>query len=332
MALAPTPPTAAGGALTTAGRLQQVGVLLRTGRVRDAAGVLAVLAAAPPTATGERATLLAARVEVLLGRGDLTTAATLVGPLLDLVTVPGPSGQAAAAVAHHALGDLAAAAGDLDSSVEHLTRAGALAPDADPEQLPWRASQALALARARRPQEAARQARAHLRVGRAAGSAYAVAQGLRALATVSTTGEGRLLLEEARETLAGGPAARLSAQVDTDLAGLLVLSGEGSSPRVVRLLRAAETYAADQGLWPLRQRARRLLDLVGASAEGRSEALAALTLAERRVAELAVQGLSNREIATALVVTVKAVEWHLSRVYRKVQITSRRELAGALMG
>ena len=327
MALAPTPPTAAGGALTTAGRLQQVGVLLRTGRVRDAAGVLAVLAAAPPTATGERATLLAARVEVLLGRGDLTTAATLVGPLLDLVTVPGPSGQAAAAVAHHALGDLAAAAGDLDSSVEHLTRAGALAPDADPEQLPWRASQALALARARRPQEAARQARAHLRVGRAAGSAYAVAQGLRALATVSTTGEGRLLLEEARETL-----ARLSAQVDTDLAGLLVLSGEGSSPRVVRLLRAAETYAADQGLWPLRQRARRLLDLVGASAEGRSEALAALTLAERRVAELAVQGLSNREIATALVVTVKAVEWHLSRVYRKVQITSRRELAGALMG
>ncbi|MEN8706614.1 MAG: LuxR C-terminal-related transcriptional regulator [Nocardioides marinisabuli] len=316
MALAPTPPTAAGGALTTAGRLQQVGVLLRTGRVRDAAGVLAVLAAAPPTATGERATLLAVRVEVLLGRGDLTTAATLVGPLLDLVTVPGPSGQAAAAVAHHALGDLAAAAGDLDSSVEHLTRAGALAPDADPEQLPWRASQA----------------RAHLRVGRAAGSAYAVAQGLRALATVSTTGEGRLLLEEARETLAGGPAARLSAQVDTDLAGLLVLSGEGSSPRVVRLLRAAETYAADQGLWPLRQRARRLLDLVGVSAEGRSEALAALTLAERRVAELAVQGLSNREIATALVVTVKAVEWHLSRVYRKVQITSRRELAGALMG
>ena len=302
--------------------LQHAGSLLRAGRVRDAATALAALAATTPSGHTDQAGLLAARAEVLLGRGDLTTAATLVA---------GPSGQAGAAVAHHALGELAAAAGDVDSSVEHHARAGVLAPGAEPEQLPWRANQALALARARRSEDAARQARAHLRVGRAVGSAYAVAHGLRALATVSPTTEGVELLEEARAALAPIDAARLAAQVDTDLAGLLVLSGSGSSLQVLRLLRDAETYAAQEGLWPLRQRARRLLDLVGAGTESRSEALAALTLAERRVAELAVQGLSNREIATALVVTVKAVEWHLSRVYRKVQITSRRELAGALM-
>ncbi len=311
--------------------LQEAGALLRAGRVREAASVLSALSASPPTADAERAALLSARAEVLVGRGDLTTAASLVGPLLSLVSVPGPGCRATAATAHHALGELAAAAGDVDSSVEHHTRVGVLAPDADPETLPWRACQSLALARARRSEEAAVQARAHLRVGRSVGSAYAVAHGLRALATVGPTSEGLQLLEEARETLGGTRAARLAAQVDTDLAGLLVLSGGASSTRAVRLLRDAERYAAEQGLWPLRQRARRLLDLVGAGTEGRSEVLAALTVAERRVADLAVQGLSNREIAAALVVTVKAVEWHLSRVYRKVHITSRRQLAGALM-
>jgi DNA-binding CsgD family transcriptional regulator len=328
------PHTRSGGPTTRiapATPLQHAGALLRAGRVREASAALSALTADPPRGHIERAGLLAARAEVLVGRGDLNTAATLVGPLLELVTVPGPSGQAGAAVAHHALGELAAAAGDVDSSVEHHARVGVLAPGADPEQLPWRANQALALARARRGDDAARQARAHLRVGRAVGSAYAVAHGLRALATVSPTVDGVALLEEARDALGSVGAARLGAQVDTDLAGLLVLSGSGSSLRVLRLLRDAETYAATEGLWPLRQRARRLLDLVGAGAEGRSEALAALTVAERRVAELAVQGLSNREIATTLVVTVKAVEWHLSRVYRKVRITSRRELAGALM-
>lgn len=311
--------------------LQEAWSLLRNGLMREAAAVLSELSASPPSAGPEQAALLSARADILVGRGDLTTAASLVGPLLSLVSVPGPSGQATAAVAHHALGELAAAAGDVDSSVEHHTRVGVLAPDADPERLPWRACQALALARARRSHEAAGQARAHLRLGRSMGSAYAVAHGLRALATVGPTSEGLPLLEEARETLEGTRAARLAAQVDTDLAGLLVLSGGASSTRVVRLLRDAERYAAEQGLWPLRQRARRLLDVVGAGTEGRTEVLAALTVAERRVAELAVQGLSNREIATTLVVTVKAVEWHLSRVYRKVHITSRRELAGALM-
>ena len=55
-----------------------------------------------------------------------------------------------------------------------------------------------------------------------------------------------------------------------------------------------------------------------------------LTASERRVAELAAQDHSNKEIAQALFVTVKTVEVHLSSVYRKLQITSRRQLAPAL--
>ena len=45
---------------------------------------------------------------------------------------------------------------------------------------------------------------------------------------------------------------------------------------------------------------------------------------------MAAQELSNKEIAQALFVTVKTVELHLSSVYRKLGIGSRKELAAAL--
>jgi DNA-binding CsgD family transcriptional regulator len=51
-----------------------------------------------------------------------------------------------------------------------------------------------------------------------------------------------------------------------------------------------------------------------------------LTPAERRVAELAGSGRSNREIAAALEISAKSVEWHLSNVYRKLGIRGRAEL------
>ncbi|WP_460544231.1 helix-turn-helix transcriptional regulator [Glycomyces halotolerans] len=56
----------------------------------------------------------------------------------------------------------------------------------------------------------------------------------------------------------------------------------------------------------------------------------ALTPSERRVAGLAAEGLANREIAQELFVSVKTVEWHLGQVFRKLGITSRRQIAGVL--
>ena len=52
-----------------------------------------------------------------------------------------------------------------------------------------------------------------------------------------------------------------------------------------------------------------------------------LTPSERRIAERAAAGASNPEIAQALFVTTKTVEMHLSRVYRKLDIGSRGQLA-----
>ena len=61
-----------------------------------------------------------------------------------------------------------------------------------------------------------------------------------------------------------------------------------------------------------------------------SDALRSRTATERRVAELAAAGLSNRAIAAELLVSVKVVEWHLSHVYRKLGIATRRRLPAAL--
>jgi DNA-binding CsgD family transcriptional regulator len=55
-----------------------------------------------------------------------------------------------------------------------------------------------------------------------------------------------------------------------------------------------------------------------------------LTSSEDRVAALAAEGLTNREIAQRQFVTVKAVEWHLRNVYRKLEVSSREELPTAL--
>ena len=55
-----------------------------------------------------------------------------------------------------------------------------------------------------------------------------------------------------------------------------------------------------------------------------------LTPSEVRVAELAAEGLTNREVAQSLFVSEKTVETHLGRVYRKLDIKSRHALPGAL--
>jgi DNA-binding CsgD family transcriptional regulator len=56
----------------------------------------------------------------------------------------------------------------------------------------------------------------------------------------------------------------------------------------------------------------------------------ALTASERRVADLAAAGQTNRDIAQTLYVTPKTIEVHLTNSYRKLGIRSRRELVRAL--
>jgi len=56
----------------------------------------------------------------------------------------------------------------------------------------------------------------------------------------------------------------------------------------------------------------------------------ALTASERRVAELAAEGLTNREVAQALYLSENTIQTHLKSVFRKLGIRSRSQLTRAL--
>jgi len=90
------------------------------------------------------------------------------------------------------------------------------------------------------------------------------------------------------------------------------------------------TWWGEAWVTALEERAREELSLAGARPRRpQISGLEALTASERRVAELAAGGATNREVAQSLFVTVKTVEVHLSHVYRKLDIGSRRQLSAA---
>ena len=74
------------------------------------------------------------------------------------------------------------------------------------------------------------------------------------------------------------------------------------------------------------ERARAELARIG----GRAASSVDLTPTEARVAELVAAGSTNKEVADALFVSVHTVEANLKRIYRKLGIRSRTELASAL--
>lgn len=129
-----------------------------------------------------------------------------------------------------------------------------------------------------------------------------------------------------------------------DLAGLLADRGadeqgadEQGEARVTeaRVLATRALSLADQaGATRLARRAASLLarlpssDAAETPTAPESSAVDRLTPSELRVCQLAAQRLTNRQIAERLFVTVKAVEWHLSRSYAKLGIRTRAELSG----
>ncbi|GAA1159516.1 LuxR C-terminal-related transcriptional regulator [Nocardioides aquiterrae] len=276
----------------------------------------------------ERAALFTTSIDCRLARGELAAAAADGEELGALLGGLGMTG----ATAHYGRAELAAAAGEAETAAGHYAEVGRLLHVEDVDLLPWRASAALTEVRRGHRAQAVALAREHLGLAREVHAPFATALGLRTLATVDAHADRVATLREARAVLATTPAARLAAQVDTDLAGLLLLSGRAEDAReALALLRSAEEYVGREEQWPLQSRIRRLLDRLGEPARPvLGEALRALTASERRVARLAADGLTNREIALQLVVTVKAVEWHLSHVYRKLGIRSRSGLATSL--
>ena len=101
--------------------------------------------------------------------------------------------------------------------------------------------------------------------------------------------------------------------------------GSGAPP--ARRSSSAEAAFDELGSPGWAEQARSELARVGAR---RPAPAGELTPTERRVAELAAEGLANKEIAQALFVTVSTVEVHLSNAYAKLGIRSRTQLAARL--
>jgi DNA-binding CsgD family transcriptional regulator len=97
------------------------------------------------------------------------------------------------------------------------------------------------------------------------------------------------------------------------------------------LLRPGLESAHRLGALPLADRAETELRATGARPRRvMLSGLDALTASERRIAQLAGEGMSNREIAQALFVTARTVEGHLTHVFSKLDLKSRNGLADAL--
>jgi ATP/maltotriose-dependent transcriptional regulator MalT len=96
-------------------------------------------------------------------------------------------------------------------------------------------------------------------------------------------------------------------------------------------LRTAHEMLAGMGMEAFAERARKELLATGEKARKRTvETRDDLTAQERQIAELARDGLSNPDIGARLFLSPRTVEWHLRKVFGKLGIRSRHELAGAL--
>jgi DNA-binding CsgD family transcriptional regulator len=222
--------------------------------------------------------------------------------------------------------------GDLAGGLEEMLEAGRrfeAVSSRNPAFIAWRSPAALALRQLGRQDEARRLAAEELELARTWGAPRALGAALRVAGLVEGGKRGLALLEEAVQVLAGSPAKLEHAKARTELGAALRRANRRSDAR--EHLRHAVELATICGAAALAARAGR--ELLATGARPRRIALSgaeSLTPSERRVAEIAADGPTNREIAQALFVTQRTVEVHLTSIYRKLSISSRSQLAAAL--
>jgi DNA-binding CsgD family transcriptional regulator len=230
---------------------------------------------------------------------------------------------------HHALlGFIALSNGDAHEACDHLQRARTLFQEAgyaDPGMVRFQADEVEALIGAGRLEEAAIRATELEASGRQRDRPWPLATGARSRGLVLAA-QGRSV--EAVEALDEAIAHHARLPQPFEFGRTLFARGVVlRRSRQKRSSRESLEQAADvfdrlgARLWATKAHAE--LGRIG----GRAPASNDLTPTERRVVELAVEGLTNREIAGQLFMSVKTVERHLSHAYGKLGVHTRRELA-----
>ncbi len=163
----------------------------------------------------------------------------------------------------------------------------------------------------------------------ASGTALALGLAARASALVEEDEAAEDRHRDALDLLAGTPAAGHLARAE-------LLYGEWLRRRRRRVdareqLRAAHERFTDIGALGFAERARHELEATGERARRRTvETANELTPQEAKVAELAAQRATNGEIAAQLFISPATVDYHLRKVFRKLGVSSRRDLPDAL--
>ena len=305
-------------------------VRLRAGALRDAqADAEAALAA---YAHAGRLSVLGATamlVQALAERGE-TTAAEAALEAADAHGPPEEIGDAyTGTVVLNARARLRLAQGDAPAALADLLeveRRQEAMREPNPACMDWRSQAALSYAALDQADQARALAQEEVELARRFGAPRALGIALRTLGVV---GDELEHLTEAVDVLADSPARLEHARALADLGVAL-----RHRRRVIEArepLRHALDLALRCDAAPLAERARTELLIAGARPRRpQLSGLAALTTNERRVAGLAAEGRSNREIAQALHVSHKTVEKHLTAAYRKLGVGARKDLAGAL--
>ncbi|MEV8474917.1 AAA family ATPase [Streptomyces sp. NPDC051173] len=222
--------------------------------------------------------------------------------------------------------------GDLEGALElwlHCGRSLEAAGISNPVLAPWWLPATTTLVQQGRTRAAAELAERSQEAVRRWGTPRAIGLGLIAAGVVAE-GKARLdLLGEAVDALAASPARLERAKAEYQLGCELLAHGATADAR--RHLRRTVELATGCGYHMLAARARKLLVAAG----GRMSRLAvspvdSLTESERRVAALARRGISNKEIAATLFLSLRTVEAHLTNVYRKLDVRGRADLPPSL--
>jgi DNA-binding CsgD family transcriptional regulator len=266
--------------------------------------------------------------EALIERPELAD----IAPLADAGALPPDFARTASgALLREVQGRLALATGDLSTARAELRAAARIYETLhllNPGASCWRSALALAIA-AEDPAEARRLADSELRDARQAGVPRPAAIALRTRGILEGGERGLRDLREAAEMAAASGARLEHARGLVEFGAALRRANQRAAAR--EPLRTGLDLAYRCGATRLAQRATSELLAAGARPRrGAQTGLEALTPSERRVAELAADGMSNPEIAQALFVTLNTVEGHLRHAYQKLSISSRGQLPAAL--
>ena len=198
----------------------------------------------------------------------------------------------------------------------------------NPSQTQWRAQAALAQMALGAHDEARALAEEDLRRARAFGAPRALGVAHR-VAGIIDRDAGLERLTEAVDILAASEARLEHAWALFELGSAVRRAGHRADAR--EPLRAALDLADRCGATSLSDRTREELHAAGARPRReRLSGVEALTPQERRVAQMAAGGMTNRAIAQSLFLTTRTIEMHLANAYRKLGVSARTGLARAL--